>query len=78
MTEEQQRALSIFYHKILGASDKFCVHEFSSEYYSRAGSMNVLHVQSSEDQNVQAPTVSDYVIEYRSGIFDQQFNTSFE
>ena len=78
MTEEQQRALSVFYHKILGASDKFCVHEFSSEYYANPVNLNVLHVQSSEDMNVKAPTVTDYVIEYRSGIFDEQFNTSFE
>lgn len=78
MTEEQQRTLSIFYHKILGISDKFCVYEFKSEYYSDTENTNELYVQSNEDPNTHTPTVDDFSIESQSGIFDEQFNASFE
>lgn len=61
MSEEQQRTLSVFYHKILGRSDKFCSHEFESEYYKKIENTPGLFVQTNEN-GTSRPTVSDSVI----------------
>jgi len=58
MTEEDQKEIISFYFKILSSSDKFCTHEFNSEYYKPEGYNSSLFVQTSENTGNSSPTVT--------------------
>lgn len=85
MTEIQQRELSLFYFKMIASSDKFCVHEFQSEYYKKIENANELYVQTESNEDTHVPEVDDFVIgdsgeivPEPGGIFDEQFNNLFD
>jgi hypothetical protein len=84
MTEIQQRELSLFYFKVIASSDKFCVHEFQSEYYKKIENTAGLYVQTYEVGNTNVPEVSNFTIgnsgeiPEQGGIFDNTFDNTFE
>jgi hypothetical protein len=62
MTEEDQKEIISFYFKVLSYSDKFCTHEFNSEYYKPDGSNSNLFVQTSDNTINSSPKVNDFSI----------------
>ena len=61
MKEGELRQLTIFYFKILNSSNKFCVQEFSSEFYKDYGNAFNTYIQENKD-GTSKPTVSDNTI----------------
>lgn len=73
MREDEQRELSMFYFRFIAGSNKFCVHEFESEYYKKIENTSGLFVQTVESGSTSAPTVSNFVVGDPVKIINQDY-----